>query len=213
MEYWKSLHNSSLAVLFGKQAIDRFQEVRRNMRGLEKEAQQSFLKSKEDDYRELAELLVSEGRLPEAQQVLDLLETQQYSEFAQRRGDPGSKINAVALTPIEEKSNKEYERICGEIAAIGEEWTQLHAKSSRSADEEHRYNELSDRLKAANQRLQAFLKTLYDSFGKGDRADARVGTTDEQIAGVPTLVGELGTATAAVCTLVLDQKCVLTAIC
>jgi len=208
MEYWKSLQNPSLAVLFGKQAIDRFQRVRRNIGGLEKEAQESFLKSKEDDYRELAELLISEGRLPEAQQVLDLLKAEEYSEFTQRRGDTGSGTNPVALTPKEEKSNSEYERITGEITAIGEEWTGLHAKSSRSADEEHRYNELSDKLTAANRQLQAFLNSLYDSFGKGDQANARMETVNEQTAGLQTLVGELGAGTAAVYTLVLDQKCV-----
>ena len=209
MEYWKSLQNPSLAVLFGKQAIDRFQQVRRNIGGLEKEAQQSFLKSKEDYYRELAELLISQGRLPEAQQVLDLLKAEEYSDFTQRRGDTLSTTNPVALTPREEESNREYEQITGEITAIGEEWTQLHAKSPRSADEEHRYNELSDRLTAANQRLQSFLKTLYDSFGKGEQANAKVETINEQTAGLKTLVGELGAGTAAVYTLVLDDKCVM----
>ena len=209
MEYWKSLQNPSLAVLFGKQAIDRFQQVRRNIAGLEKETQQSFLKSKESYYRELAELLISGGRLPEAQQVLDLLKAEEYSEFTQRRGDAGSKTNPVALMPAEEKSNQEYEQISGEITAIGGEWTQLHAKSSRSADEESRYNELSDRLTAANQRFQSFLKTLYHSFGKGDQANARVETINEQTAGLQTLVGELGAGTAAVYTLVLDEKCVV----
>jgi CHAT domain-containing protein/tetratricopeptide (TPR) repeat protein len=209
MDYWKSLHNPSLAVLFGKQAIDRFQQVRRNIGGLEKETQQSFLKSKEDHYRELAELLISGGRLPEAQQVLDLLKVEEYSDFTQRRGDTGSKTNPVALTPTEEKSNKEYEQITGEITAIGGEWTQLRAKSSRSADEEHRYNELSDRLTAANQRLQTFLNTLYDSFGKGEQANAKVETINEQTAGLQTLVGELGAGTAAIYTLLLDEKCVM----
>jgi CHAT domain-containing protein/Flp pilus assembly protein TadD len=209
MEYWKSLQNPSLAVLFGKQAIDRFQQVRRNIGGLEKETQQSFLKSKESYYRELAELLISGGRLPEAQQVLDLLKAEEYSDFTQRRGDTGPATNPVALTPAEEKSNKEYEQITGEITAIGEEWMQLRAKHFRSADEEHRYNELSGRLTAANQRLQAFLNTLYDSFGKGDQANAKVETIDEQTAGLQTLVEELGARTAAVYTLVLDEKCVL----
>jgi len=209
MEYWKSLQNPSLAVLFGKQAIDRFQQVRRNIGGLEKEAQQSFLKSKESYYRELAELLISGGRLPEAQQVLDLLKVEEYSDFTRRRGVEVSQTNPVALTPTEEKSNREYEQISGEITTIGQDWTQLHAKSSRSADEEHRYNELSDRLTAANQRFQAFLNTLYDSFGKGEQANAKVETINEQTAGLQTLVGELGAGTAAVYTLVLDDKCVV----
>jgi CHAT domain-containing protein/Tfp pilus assembly protein PilF len=209
MDYWKSLGNPNLAVLFGKQAIDRFQQVRRNIGGLDKALQRSFLKSKEDYYRELAELLISSGRLPEAQQVLDLLKAEEYAEFTQRRGDTGSAANPVALTPAEERSNKEYERITGEITAAGAEWAQLHAKSARSADEEKRYDELSGTLKAANQRFQAFLKTLYDTFGKGDQANARVQTIDEQTAGLQTLAAELGAGATAVYTLVLDQKCVL----
>jgi len=209
MEHWKSLQNPSLAVLFGKQAVDRFQQVRRNIAGLEKETQQSFVKSKETYYRELAELLISGGRLPEAQQVLDLLKVEEYSDFTRRRGVEVSQTNPVALTPREERSNKEYEQITGEITAIGGEWTQLHAKSSRSAEEQHRYNELSDKLTAANHRLQAFLNTLYDSFGKGEQANAKVESINEQTAGLQTLVGELGAGTAAVYTLVLDDKCVV----
>ena len=209
MDYWKNLQNPGLAVLFGKQAIDRFQQVQHNIAGLEKEVRQSFLRSKEDDYRELAELLISSGRLPEAQQVLDLLKVEEYSDFTQRRGDAGSKNNPVALTPTEEKSNKEYEEITGEITAIGGEWTQLHAKSSRSADEEHRYNELSDKLTAANQRLQTFLNNLYENFGKGEQANAKVEIINEQTAGLQTLVGELGAGTAAIYTLLLDEKCVM----
>lgn len=209
MEHWKRLQNPSLAVLFGKQAIDRFQQIRKNIRGLEREDQRSFLRSAENYYRELADLLISVGRLPEAQQVLDLLKIEEYSDFAQYRGNSGSETKPVALTPMEEKANKEYERINGEITSMGEEWTQLQIKSSRTADEAHRYKELSDNLTAANHRWQAFLNNLYDTFGKGDPANARVDAIDEQTAGLQTLVGELGAGTAAVYTLVLDQKCVL----
>jgi CHAT domain-containing protein/tetratricopeptide (TPR) repeat protein len=224
MEYWKSLQNPSLAVLFGKQAIDRIQQVRRNIGGLERQTQQTFLKSWEYYYRELAELLISGGRLPEAQQVLDLLKAEEYSEFTQRRGDKPSTTSPPALTPAEEKSTKDYDQITGEITAIGEEWTQLQAKSSRSADEAHRYNELSDSLTAVNQRFQAFLKTLFDTFGKDEHegpttqkmkddlkhdANVKVETINGRIAGLKTLVGELDPGTVAVYTLVLDQKVVM----
>jgi CHAT domain-containing protein/tetratricopeptide (TPR) repeat protein len=210
MEYWTNQRDTNLAILFGKQAIDRLQRVRRNIGGLEKEAQRNFLKSKEQDYRELAELLISTGRLPEAQQILDLLKAEEYSEFTQRRGGPpGPETDPVALTPVEEKSNTEYQQLTSEITVIGDEWTRLYAKSSRSADEEKRYNDLSDRLTAANQRFRLFLETLYDTFGKGDQANARLSTINDQTAGLQTLVGELGVGTTAVYTLVLDQKCVL----
>ncbi len=209
MEYWKTLHNTSLAILFGKEAIDRFQALRRNIAGLDKEAQQTFLKSKENYYRELAGLLISDGRLSEAQQVLDLLKAHEYSEFTQTRGDTGSATEPVALTPEEQKSNQEYEQITADITAIGVEWAQLQAKSPRSAAEEKRYDELSDKLTAANEKLQTFLNGLYDSFGKGNQANVREKNIDEESAGLQTLVGDLGAGTAAVYTLVLDDKCVL----
>jgi CHAT domain-containing protein/Tfp pilus assembly protein PilF len=209
MEYWKNLQKPALAVLFGKQAIDRFQRIRRNIGALDKETQQGFLKSKRDSYRELADLLISQGRLPEAQQVLDLLKDEEYSEFTERRGnaDPGNED--VALTPMEEAENKEYEGITADITSIGSEWTELHARSARSPEEEKRYAELSNKLTAANQHLEAFLNNLYNSFGKGDQANARVETISEQTGGLQTLVGDLGAGTAAVYTLVLDDKCVV----
>jgi len=208
MEYWKDLSNPNLAILFGKEAIDRFQQVRRNIGGLDQGTQQSFLKSKEDYYRELAELLISQGRLPEAQQVLDLLKAEEYSDFTQRRGNTGSDTSPVALTPMEEKSNQEYEQITTNITAIGSEWTQLRAKSSRSPDEEKRYNLLSNNLTAANLRLQTFMKGLYESFGKGDQANAKVENVREETAGLQNLLAELGGGTTAVYTLVTDHKLV-----
>jgi CHAT domain-containing protein len=61
----------------------------------------------------------------------------------------------------------------------------------------------------ANQRLQAYLKTLYESFGRGDRANARMETINDETGSMQTLVGDLGAGTVAVYTLVLDTKCVL----
>jgi CHAT domain-containing protein/Tfp pilus assembly protein PilF len=209
MEYWQGLQRPGLAVLFGKEAIDRFQHVRRDIGGLDKDTQRSFLRSKKSYYRELAELLISDGRLPEAQQVMDMLKAEEYSEFTQRRGDAGSATSAVTRTPMEQTADKQYGQITAGITAIGEQWTQLNNRSSRSAEEEKRYAELSDQLTAANQQLQAYLNTLYQTFGKGDQANARVETIDDQTGSLETLVGELGNATVAVYTIVLDQKCVL----
>jgi CHAT domain-containing protein/tetratricopeptide (TPR) repeat protein len=206
MEYWRDLQNPSLAVLFGKQAIDRFQQVRRNIQGLEKETQQSFLKSKESYYRDVAELLISQGRLPEAQQVLDLLKLEEYSEFTHRRGDTGTDTKPVALTPNEEKANKDYELITADITAIGSEYAQLNAKSPRSADEEKRLNELSDKLTAANRRIEIFFSGLYDSFGKGDQANNRVRAIKDDTAG---LQAKLVDGAVGVYTVVNDQKCEL----
>ena len=46
--------------------------------------------SKEDVYRTLADLLITAGRLPEAQQVLDLLKDEEYFEFVRRDAQTAS---------------------------------------------------------------------------------------------------------------------------
>jgi len=64
--------------------------VRSNMRGLDKETQSAFVTSNSDYYRDLADLLIAQGRLPEAQQVLDLLKQQEYSEYVRGAGTDSS---------------------------------------------------------------------------------------------------------------------------
>ncbi len=123
MEYWKGLQRPSLAVLFGKQAIDRYQQVRRNIGGLEKSTQQTFLKSKEDYYREVADLLISSGRIPEAQQVLDLLKQQEYSDYV--RGETAEWFSALALTPAERQAEEDYQKSTAQIVSLSEQWAEL----------------------------------------------------------------------------------------
>ena len=61
----------ALAIFYGKQAVNYLQQVRGNIQKLASELQKSFLSSKSDSYHDLANLLIDQGRLPEAQQVLD----------------------------------------------------------------------------------------------------------------------------------------------
>ena len=71
----------TLAIFYGKQAVNLAQQVRANIQGLDRKLQASFLASKEDYYHDLADLLITQGRLPEAQQVLDLLKQQEYQDY------------------------------------------------------------------------------------------------------------------------------------
>ena len=76
-----------LAIYYGKQAVNLLQQVRGNIHGLDKDLQKTFLASKADYYHDLAELLIAHGRLPEAQQVLDLLEARRILGVCARRSD------------------------------------------------------------------------------------------------------------------------------
>lgn len=73
--------NTETAIVFYKQAVNRIQEVRENLRNLPLAEQQAYTDSVSDIYRELADLLLVQGRILEAQQVLELLKLQEIREY------------------------------------------------------------------------------------------------------------------------------------
>lgn len=205
MVHWHKQQNPNLSIFYGKEGINRIQEVRRNLQGMEKESQQSFLKSKEPYYRILAGLLISQGRLSEAQEVMGMLKLEEFSEFTQRRGDAAAPSAPVAMTSPEANANAELEKNEAEISAIGLEWSQLRAKNSRTPDEEQKYQQLSAQVTAANQKIRTFLNGLSASF-----AVKEANRTVEEIRGQAGGLQRLLTAgMVGVYTLVLDDKVVL----
>lgn len=86
---WHQLHGgrqgADLAIFHLKQAVNLSQGLRAGASTLEAPAQASLLRGLEQRYRRLAELLVRQGRLPEAEQVMALLKQQERREFV--RGD------------------------------------------------------------------------------------------------------------------------------
>ena len=70
-----------LAIIFLKASVEARESIRGDIRSLDTGLQQSFTNTVADDYRLLADLLLQEGRIPEAQQVLDLLKLEELREF------------------------------------------------------------------------------------------------------------------------------------
>ncbi|XGV97328.1 MAG: tetratricopeptide repeat protein [Leptolyngbya sp. BL-A-14] len=70
-----------LAIVFYKQSINVQESIRRGMRKLSLEEQQSYTNFVVDTYRRLANLLLQQGRVMEALQVLDLLKVQELQDF------------------------------------------------------------------------------------------------------------------------------------
>lgn len=89
------------AILYGKRAVRVLQLVRREISGLDKDLQRSFALSREDTYRDLADLMISEGRLYEAQSVLDLLKDQEYKALARSGETP----DTVPYSKLEQKAS------------------------------------------------------------------------------------------------------------
>jgi CHAT domain-containing protein/Tfp pilus assembly protein PilF len=69
-----------LAIVFYKQSIDIIESLRADIKGLPKSTQRRYAQSVTDSYRALADLLLKENRVLEAEQVLDLLKIQELDD-------------------------------------------------------------------------------------------------------------------------------------
>ncbi|WP_178381688.1 CHAT domain-containing protein [[Phormidium ambiguum] IAM M-71] len=98
---YRDLNSPVTAITYYKQAINEIEQVRGKISGLPVALQKSFLQAIQsvdriktaDIYRELADLLMTQGRILEAQQVLELLKTEELREYT--RSGSTSNTNLV----------------------------------------------------------------------------------------------------------------------
>lgn len=132
MLVWQRRNDNSVAILYGKEAVNVFQVIRGQISTLDHESQQSYLKSHEDTYRKLSNLLISQGRLAEAEKVLELLKEEEFNRIIRRSGLTDPKIE---LSKTETKATK----ITDELAALASERGTLLAKvANKTATDQDR---------------------------------------------------------------------------
>ena len=99
-----------LAIVFYKQSVIVREGIREGIRGLERELQESYTATVAGTYRRLADLLLSQDRIWEAQQVLELLKLQEIQDFTRSPIDRGEGAKVVLL-PEEKKITDSYEKL------------------------------------------------------------------------------------------------------
>jgi CHAT domain-containing protein/tetratricopeptide (TPR) repeat protein len=187
----------ALAILYGKQAVGLLQTVRGNIRGMDEDVQRNFAGSQAGAYHALADLLISQGRLREAQQVLDLLKQQEYQEYVRGTASgSGNTASPMALTPAETQAETDYQRSTAQLIAKSQQWEELRANPTRTAEQEKQYEKLSQDLSAASSGLDHYYAELYELLGKDSNANRQIaevkGNTSalqQTIAKMPHTVG------------------------
>jgi CHAT domain-containing protein/Tfp pilus assembly protein PilF len=179
----------ALATFYGKQAVNLLQQVRGNLQGLDQRLQSSFLASKGKYYRDLADLLIAQGRLPEAEQVLDLLKQQEYSDYT--RGEIAKTGSPLTLTPAEDQAQQDYQKSTVQLVSIGEQWSQLKKIASRTSEQESQYQQLSAQLDAASKDLNDYYSRLYVLFGKNSSANNQVEDVTGNVSSLRQQIGKM----------------------
>ncbi len=201
---WKALDKPPLAIFYGKQAVNAFQRIRSNITGLDKQLQKGFLTSREDTYRQLADLLITAGRLPEAQQVLDMLKQEEFLAFvrseADTTGNGGATLNRSEAALLER-----YREIENQVVAIARQSAELRAKESATTEDKNLLDKLEKDLEAANFAFDRFLAQLPAEF-----ADAGQGTAKalelRSAQGLSETLRELGPGVVALYTVTSPNK-------
>lgn len=202
---WQAQSKPGLAVFFGKQAVNLYQEIRGELIRLERESQQSYVKSKEKTYRALADLLISQGRLPEAEQVIRMLKEEEYFEYIRRDSASAPQGAKAQLTPEEAALEKRYREIADQLAAIGAERGTLMDKKTRTPEEDQRLAKLDADLVVAGNAFQKFLDQLTTELGSSNDSNSKVFQLRES-QGLMEDLRELGPGVVALYTLVGEDK-------
>lgn len=204
MMAWQTREAPRLAIFYGKQAVNVYQAIRGDIHTLDKALQQSFLKSHTKAYRNLADLLITVGRLPEAQEVLALLKAEEYFDFVRRDANAAGGIPHATLTPEETEWEQRYRAIADRVTTLGMERQALLANSSRTGEEDARLEALEHDLTVAAQAFQQFLSGLEEAFRGMPEGSARLAQVREA-QGLMADLADLGPGTVALYTLISEK--------
>lgn len=196
-----------LAILFGKQAINVLQTVRRDNRGMEGSLRRTYEKSIESYYRNLADLLVQRQRFAEAEEILGLLKEKETSDFI-KRDSVADQLRSATLMDAEKAALARYDQVVGQVVTLGQQKAALLAKEARDplSDAERAQSDRLDRdLGAANMVLQRFFQEQEKSFTASSAAAARLNVLREA-EGLQDTLSALGPDVVAIYTLVLPEK-------
>src|SRR5208283_2213354 len=157
---FRNQHRPEEAIFFGMEAVNSYQQIRRNISGLDKDLQAGFAQSKSATYRTLAELLVQADRLGEAEQILDLLKEQELKDIVRGAApDAGAKIEPMKLTAAQQKAQGDLatpEKMAVALTDLCMENAELQAKAARTADEETRLKQLNASIEQGIRAILAF---------------------------------------------------------
>jgi CHAT domain-containing protein len=150
-----------LAIIFYKQSVNVREAIRHDIQGLPKEQQRSYLQTIAYTYRHLADMLLKQDRVLEAQRVLDLLKVQELEDFLQNIRGSNHTIQGVAERSPERQIKQGYEAILDKAIIQGKELVQLERifLSQRTEAEQQRITELRKNQQEITQQFLQFLQS------------------------------------------------------
>ncbi|MGB3510200.1 MAG: tetratricopeptide repeat protein [Microcoleaceae cyanobacterium] len=165
-----------LAIILYKRSVNVTEAIRQDLQILSLDKQQSYAEKVSDTYRRLADLLLQQNRVSEAQQILDLLKVQELENYLKNVEGNEQTAIGIELLPQEKKILDNYIAIQDKEVQVTEELTNLQniSPTDRSTAQQQRIAELEaekQRLKAgfqnfiSNQEIIKIVQQLQEKTG------------------------------------------------
>ncbi len=182
-----------LAIIFYKQSVNLTEIIRTELQVLPREEQESYTQTVADSYRALANLLLSQGRILEAQKVLELLKVQEIRDFAKdtRAGESSSGID---ISQTEKAILDKY----GSLIAFGQRVYECKQTACSQLNELNA--QLEELTRQYNQSVATFEAQIRTRRASDD------GSFDPRLLGNAQAIVESQPGTVLIYPFVLDNK-------
>lgn len=200
MIVYESMSKLNLAIYYGKKSVQAHQEIRFGIKDLDEESRRSYLKKIEYTYRFLTYILISKGKLLEAEQVLALLKEEEHTRLLRRRKNEA--LLNIGLNPTETVAAK----LLDQVAELGKErydLLELKEKQQLSQSQIERLNQLErDLLPKANAEFRNALTAIQK-----EAPDLTARTVEvKEAQKLQSTLKELGRGTVALYTLISNES-------
>jgi CHAT domain-containing protein len=159
-------NQTELAAAMLKSAVNTYQVIRERVSQIGATELSSYTKSISGTYQRLASVLTDQGRLAEAQMVLDMLKEDEQFDFIRRSSSADPRRTRIGYTPTEERWMSRYREIADRLAALGreEQALQKQAKLGLTDEQKKRQAVLLADLKVAQTAFVSFLEQMRQEF-------------------------------------------------
>ncbi|CAN1210045.1 hypothetical protein TUMEXPCC7403_07610 [Tumidithrix helvetica PCC 7403] len=154
---WDQIGEKELAIAFFKQSVNLRESIRNNLRGLTREDRGAYKQIIAKDYRTLANLLLQQGRVMEALQVLDLLKVQELQDYLQDVKGNERTAKGIELLPQERQLLSDY-KTANRATLIA----QIKQNAPAFNLQMQVYQDLQDRLKQTSQKVALYYPLLLE---------------------------------------------------
>ncbi len=145
-----------VAIAFLKTSVNLTEQIRKDLRSLSREEQESFTQTVSDRYRSLADLLIAQGRLGEAQQVLELLKLEELREFSRDTRATWTS-EGIQMTPLEQEIVSAH----GSLVALGQKI--YTCEQSQCDNLKDLYRQQESLVTQYNEQVKAFEAKVRDN--------------------------------------------------